>query len=165
MILQGQEVALRAIGTALAGLSVAFAGYMIAYGGGRIRVNGVEHLAIFAQPRGPSAMKAPVLPSMADAKWALDTATTGSIAPNARPFSGRGPAEIVAARADRAWVRVGGVIRTVFPGDDVPEVGRIAAIAPRGEGWALIGAKGETLLTVPDRAGGAALLERKRIFE
>ena len=52
MIPFGQEIALRAVGTALAGLSVAFAGYMLAYGGGTIRVNGMEHLAIFAQPRG-----------------------------------------------------------------------------------------------------------------
>ena len=44
----GPEIALRAVGTALAGLSIAFAGYMLAYGGGKVRVNGMEHLAIFA---------------------------------------------------------------------------------------------------------------------
>ena len=48
----GQEIVTRAVGTALASLSVAFAGYMLANGGGMIRVNGMEHLAIFAQPRG-----------------------------------------------------------------------------------------------------------------
>ena len=48
----GQEIALRAIGTALAGMSIGFAVYMLAYGGGRTRINGLEHLAIFAQPRG-----------------------------------------------------------------------------------------------------------------
>ena len=52
MTLLGQEIVLRAVGTALAGLSVAFAGYMLAQGGGAVRVNGMEHLAIFAQPRG-----------------------------------------------------------------------------------------------------------------
>ena len=53
MIAPGPEIWLRAVGTALAGVSIAFAGYMLAYGGGKVRVNGIDHLAIFAQPRGP----------------------------------------------------------------------------------------------------------------
>ena len=48
----GTDVALRALGAALAGLSILFAAYMLADGGYKIRVNGMEHLAIFAQPRG-----------------------------------------------------------------------------------------------------------------
>ncbi len=54
MIAPGPEIWLRAVGTALAGVSLAFAGYMLAYGGGKVRVNGIDHLAIFAQPRGPA---------------------------------------------------------------------------------------------------------------
>ncbi len=42
----GQEIAIRAIGTALAGMSIGFAVYMLAYGGGKTRINGLEHLAI-----------------------------------------------------------------------------------------------------------------------
>jgi hypothetical protein len=57
------------------------------------------------------------------------------------------------------------VIRSIVPGDDVPELGRIASIIPRGEGWALLGANGETLLTISDRAGAARTFDRKRIFE
>ncbi len=51
-IAPGPEIWFRAVGTALAAASVLFAGYMLAYGGGKIRVNGIDHLAIFAQPRG-----------------------------------------------------------------------------------------------------------------
>jgi hypothetical protein len=54
MNMLGPEIALRAVGTALAGISVAFATYMLAYGGAGARVNGLEYLAIFAQPRGPA---------------------------------------------------------------------------------------------------------------
>jgi hypothetical protein len=65
MVPFGHEIAIRALGTALAGLSVVFAGYMLTQGGGRIRVNGMEHLAIFAQPRGtPSGMSRLVLPTL-----------------------------------------------------------------------------------------------------
>ena len=45
------ETVIRAVGMALASLSAAFAMYMLAYGAGKTRINGMEHLAIFAQPR------------------------------------------------------------------------------------------------------------------
>jgi hypothetical protein len=163
-----QEIALRAVGTALAGVSIAFAGYMVVYGGGKIRVNGIEHLAIFAQPRGSAAdaipSDEPAPPSTED--QSVDMTTTGSIA-----AAGRGPApmprpiEIVAARADRVWLRIDGSIRAAVPGDTVPGVGRIAAIAPRDGGWALLDDKGATLLSVANRANGASLFARKMIFE
>ena len=47
------ETVIRAVGMALASTSAAFAIYMLAYGAGKTRINGMEHLAIFAQPRGP----------------------------------------------------------------------------------------------------------------
>ena len=52
MIPNEPDVGLRAIGTGLAGVSIAFAGYMLAFGGGEVRVIGMDHLALFAQPRG-----------------------------------------------------------------------------------------------------------------
>ena len=160
----GHEIAIRAIGTALAGLSVAFAGYMLANGGGRIRVNGMEHLAIFAQPRGPApAVEATVLPSLTEPAWPVDMAPTGSLDGGAKPAPA--PVEIVAAQADRVWLRIDGAIRAAAPGDDVPRVGHIAAIVPRDGGWALLDDKGGTLLTVVKRANGASLFARKRIFE
>ena len=86
----GQEIVLRAVGTALAGLSIAFAGYMLDQGGGRIRVNGMEHLAIFAQPRGaPPAARALALPSLTPAGHARGPDDDGF---GRRPRPAGGPA-------------------------------------------------------------------------
>ena len=162
----GQEIALRAVGTALAGLSVAFAGYMLAQGGGRIRVNGMEHLAIFAQPRGaPSAEKPLVLPPLTELDRPVDLTTTGSVDGGVRSAAPPRPVEIIAARADRVWLRIDGAIRSAAAGDDVPRVGHIASIVPRDGGWALVDDKGATLLSVAKRENGASLFARKRIFE
>src|SRR5271166_4903324 len=97
----GQEIALRAVGTALAGLSVTFAGYMLANGDGRIRVNGMEHLAIFAQPRGgASAAKPLTLPTLTEPtrppEKPLDMSTTGSIGAGSAQVSAPQRVEIVA---------------------------------------------------------------------
>jgi hypothetical protein len=161
----GQEIALRAVGTALAGLSVAFAGYMLAQGGERIRVNGMEHLAIFAQPRGAAAEKSLVLPPLTELERPVDLTTTGSVDGGVRPAAPPRPVEIIAARADRVWLRIDGAIRSATAGDDVPRVGHIASIVPRDGGWALVDDKGATLLSVAKRENGASLFARKRIFE
>ena len=163
-----QEIVLRAVGTALAGLSVAFAGYMLTYGGGKMRVNGMQYLAIFAQPRGAPAGDARSNERAAPAAGgrAVDMATTSSIGaaePNAPPASR--PVEIIAARADRVWLRVGNSIRAAAPGDIVAGLGRIGAIVSRGGDWALLDDKGATLLTVTKRANSAPLFARKMIFE
>src|SRR5271157_5020969 len=162
----GQEIVLRAVGTALAGLSIAFAGYMLDQGGGKIRVYGMEHLAIFAQPRGTApAARALVLPSLTQLDTPVDLTTTSSVDGSVRPATPPRPVEIVAARADRVWLRIDGAIRAAVPGDDVPRVGRIASIVPRDGGWALLDDRGATLLTVAKRGNGASLFARKRIFE
>src|SRR5258708_39883433 len=101
------ETVIRAVGMALARTSAAFAIYMLAYGAGKTRINGMEHLAIFAQPRGPGgALRGPTPPS-ADASTAVDMAATGSLtasaglaAPTPRPV------EIVAAEADRVSLKI-----------------------------------------------------------
>jgi hypothetical protein len=165
----GHEIAIRAVGTALAGMSIAFAVYMLAYGGGKTRVNGLEHLAIFAQPRGSAGAAPPALgpvPPIAAGRAALDMAVTGSLgasdgkaAPEARPV------EIVAARADRVWLRIDGALRSAAPGDSVAGVGHIGAIVARDGGWVLLDDKGATLLAVTKSANGVALFARKRIFE
>jgi hypothetical protein len=165
----GQEIAIRAVGTALAGLSIAFAVYMLAYGGGKTRVNGMEYLAIFAQPRGPAgiapAIKAPAPLPLAGAP-ALDVATTGSLAVSAgNAAQDARPVEIVAARANRVWLKIDGAIRAAAPGDNVAGVGRIGAIVARNGGWVLLDDKGATLLTVARDANGASLFARKMIFE
>lgn len=154
----GTEIAIRAAGMALAGLSATFAVYMLAFGDGQTRVYGMEHLAIFAQPRlAGSAAKAPPA--------ALDLAATGSLATSAglRARKPR-PPEIVAARADRAWLRIDDAISIVVPGDVVDGIGRIDAIVERDGGWALLDDKGATLLSSV-RSAGAGLFGRRMIFK
>ncbi|MFZ0601004.1 MAG: hypothetical protein WAN05_06485, partial [Roseiarcus sp.] len=105
-----QEVVIRAIGMALASLSLGFAVYMLAYGGGRTRIYGLEHLAIFAQPRGAEGGARGPAPS-ADGGPAVDMSATGSLADSASkaaPYPR--PVEIIGADADRVWLRVDGAI-------------------------------------------------------
>jgi len=123
-----QAIAIRAVGTALAGLSFAFAVQMLAYGGVNTRVNGMEYHAVFAQPRGQageaSPVKAPAPPTVAVAR-VIDMATTGSLRPAAgKPTPRSRLVEIVAARADRVWLRIDGAILAAAPGDSVAGVGR-----------------------------------------
>ena len=74
------ETVIRAVGMALASTSAAFAIYMLAYGAGKTRINGMEHLAIFAQPRGPAgAVRDSAPPSAGDAS-VVDMSATGSLA-------------------------------------------------------------------------------------
>jgi hypothetical protein len=158
------EIWVRAVGTALAAASVVFAGYMVGYGGGKIRVNGMEHLAIFAQPRGAAA---------SGMSRIVRSPATELSEPSAGSAAGREadespvmpPAKIVAARPGRVWLMVGNVIRSAGPSDEVPGVGRIGAIVQRDGGWALLDDKGTTLLSVANEANGAELFARNWIFE
>jgi hypothetical protein len=159
----GHEVVIRALGSALAGLSMAFAIYMLAYGGGKTRIYGMEHLAIFAQPRGPGGAVGGPATLAAGGVPAVDMAATGSLAPAEAPRAQ--PVEIVAAEADRVWLNIDGAIRMAVPGDVVAGLGRIGAIAPRGGGWVLLDDKGAELLSVTKGANGAALFTRRKIFE
>jgi hypothetical protein len=136
--------------------------YMLAYGAGKTRINGMEHLAIFAQPRGPGGAVRDPTPPSADASTPVDMAATGSLAASA---VGARPVEIVAAQADRVWLRIDGAIRTAEPGDKVAGLGRIGAIVARNGGWVLLDDKGAELLAVAKGANGASLFTRKRIFE
>ncbi|HTR12546.1 MAG TPA: hypothetical protein VMI72_04620 [Roseiarcus sp.] len=157
------DIALRALATALAGMSVAFAVYMLTHGGGRLRINGMEYLAIFAQPRGSAPAKAP---EPSSAAMPVDLEATGSLAvPGHEPAAAPPPVEIVAARADKVWFRIDGRIVAAAPGDDVPRVGHLAAIVARDGGWAVLGDKGETLMAVSKGANAAPLFARKLMFK
>lgn len=163
-IASGPEIWFRAVGTALAGASVLFAGYMLAYGGGKVRVNGIDHLAIFAQPRGqPPGGVTAIARSLENEP--VDTQPVSSLARPADADAALRPARIVAARPDRVWLMIGGEIRSAGPQDEVPGVGRIGAIVKREGGWALVDDKGATLLTVAKEANGAQLFSRRLIFE
>jgi hypothetical protein len=159
------ETVIRAIGMALASLSAAFAMYMLAYGAGKTRINGMEHLAIFAQPRGPGGAVRGPTPPEADPSTAVDMAATGSVAASAGLATTTRPVEIVAAQADRVWLKIDGGIRMAAPGDNVAGLGRIGAIVARNGGWALLDDKGAELLGVAKGANGASLFTRNRIFE
>src|SRR6185312_8956324 len=116
MMAPGHEIAIRALGSALAGLSMAFAIYMLAYGGGKARIYGMEHLAIFAQPRGPGGVGGGPLPPALEASPQLDMSATGSLAaPAGKAGPNPRPVEIVAAQRDRVWLRIGGSIRAATP--------------------------------------------------
>ena len=159
----GHEIVIRALGTALAGLSMAFAIYMLAYGAGKTRINGMEHLAIFAQPRGEAGIVRGPVPPPADGTPRVDMAATGSLAASAgKAALDARPIEIVAAQADRVWLRIEGSIRTAAPGDSVAGLGRIGAIVKRDGGWVVLDEKGADLLA---GAKGASRFARKRIFE
>jgi hypothetical protein len=161
------ETVIRAVGMALASTSAAFAIYMLAYGAGKTRINGMEHLAIFAQPRGPGgAVRGPTLPPADGALAAVDMAATGSVAASAgQAATGARPTEIVAAEANRVWLKIDGAIRTAAPGDNVAGLGRIGAIVARNGGWVLLDDRGAELLSVAKGANGASLFTRRRIFE
>ena len=165
MIPSGTDIVLRALGTALASVSIVFAGYMLAYGGGEVRVLGMDHLAIFAQPRGPAIIApSPKAPSPAN-EIAVDMAATGSVAEFAPKTQSTKRAEIVAARSDRIWLRMDGKIVPVALGEDVPGLGRIGAILRRGSGWTVLDDKGATMMTLAGPANGAALFSRRLIFD
>ena len=166
----GQEIAIRAVGTALAGMSMAFAIYMLAYGGGKTRINGLEHLAIFAQPRGSSGAASPAegpAPPTADGGAAVDMTTTGSFAasagkaaPESRPIFDPAIHMNATGFAGVTLDRRTGVHDREF----VP-IRQHLHIVARDGGWALLDDKGAALLAVTKAANGAALFARKRIFE
>ena len=86
-------------------------------------------------------------------------ASAGQAATGARPI------EIVAAEADRVWLKIDGAIHTAAPGDNVAGLGRIGTIVARNGGWVLLDDKGAELLSVAKGANGASLFTRRRIFE
>jgi len=160
------ETVIRAVGMALASLSAAFAMYMLAYGAGKTRINGMEHLAIFAQPRGPGNVVHDPAPPSTDAAKSVDMAATGSVAASASlGTSAPRPVEIVGADADRVWLKIDGAIRMATPGETVPGLGRIGSIVGRNDGWAVLDDNGVELLAMSKATNGAAFFTRKRIFE
>lgn len=166
MIPSELDLGLRAIGTGLAGVSIAFAGYMLAFGGGEVRVIGMDHLALFAQPRGSAiAAAAPAALLPAAAATAVDTSPTGSVAdPHPNPEPPPRP-QIVAARPDRVWLNTEGKIVAAGPGEEVAGLGRIGAIVRRDGGWAVLDDKGRTLTTLAGSANSAVLFSRNLIFD
>ena len=150
MIPPGPEIGLRAIGTALAGVLVAFAGYMLAYGGGKVRVIGMDHLAIFAQPRGPATAGVtddrPVGGKQVVRRVGeFDADRQADAQPAAAPGQDRRRTPRPRLAEDRRRDPLGG------PRRRGAGVGRIGAIVRRDGGWALVDDKGATLLDPRER--------------
>ena len=165
------DVALIGSSLVAAAGAVVFAGSMLVEGDHRPRVNGLQYLAIFAQPHGAAksvpAPPAPAQPVPIPAAGPVDMTPFGSINPVAPSHASIDPSPagsigaaaptgaasfaLVSAHADLAWLRQGTRIFAVRPGDEIPSVGRVKEIAQRQGRWALLGADGGALLT-----GGAA---------
>ena len=123
--------------------AVGFAGYMTLAGNHETHVNGMEYLAIFAQPSHPAHHEDAERPS-------LDMAPTGAL-PRAEPPAREikeqaGGYALVGAQSSFAWLREGNRIFAVRPGEDVPRLGRVAAIRQVEGRWTLLDDKGDTLL-------------------
>ena len=133
---------------ATAGGAVTFAGYMTMRNDGATHVNGMQYLAIFAQPNRhahdgdePEATAAP----------SVDMNPVGAIP--REPQADANPAKadsggyaLVGARPTYAWLREGNRIFAVRPGDDVPRLGHIAGIEQRDGRWSLVDGQGRTLI-------------------
>ncbi|MGO9771061.1 MAG: hypothetical protein ACLPSW_16240 [Roseiarcus sp.] len=161
------DLALVGVGMAMAVGSIVFATDMLSQGNHEPRVNGMQYLAIFAQPRGspqpaPAASPAVAAANSRGADSAVDTAPTGSIVRGADDAvdmaptgsiargaaGGPPPAEsyrLVAAEPGVAWLSNGSETRMVKPGQIVPGLGRVASIVKRDGRWALVDEKGATL--------------------
>ena len=135
---------------ATAGGAVTFAGYMTMHAGQTPHVNGMQYLAIFAQPvhRAPSD---DTPDATASRSASLDMNPVGAIPrdPQAPPGDAKGEPglySLVGAKQTYAWLRAGNRIFAVQPGDDVPNLGHVAAIAQRDGRWTLIDDKGRALI-------------------
>jgi hypothetical protein len=135
--------------------AVAFAGYETLINDHMPKVNGLQYLAIFAQPSSRAS----------DGEPALDMAPVGAVS-RATPGTTAGYS-LTGAQPSLAWLREGDRFFAVTPGDDVPRLGRVAAIEPRDGRWALIGERGEILIAgaeveIADPAGGR--FDKRMIF-
>jgi hypothetical protein len=121
---------------ATAGGAVTFAGYMTMRGSHTPLINGMQYLAIFAQPNrhGQGDEAAP----------SVDMNPVGAIPAETKVEAG-GYA-LVGAKPSYAWLRAGNRIFAVRPGDDVPQLGHVSAIEQRDGRWTLVDDKGRTLI-------------------
>jgi hypothetical protein len=125
------ETGLRLTGLALATSSIGFAAHMMSDDKAEPRINGIEHLAIYARPATHVASRQRATPG-------VDYMPVGS---TAKSDPRRAPTnyEILEASRDWALVRLPqGRIMRVTPGGGVPGLGGVIAIERRGDKWALV---------------------------
>jgi hypothetical protein len=148
---RGVDIALVGGSLATAAGAVTFAAYMMMRNDGSPLINGVQYLAIFAQPSHPNRV------DDAPEHGGLDMSPVGAI--SAKGDGQVAGYQLVGAQQSFAWVREGARIFAVHPGDDVPRLGRVDAIELRDGRWTLVDEKGATLITsalseVAPSAGG-----------
>jgi hypothetical protein len=132
--------------------AVGFAGYMTMAGEHSPFINGMQYLAIFAQPSHPHRV-------------GVDMNPVGAIPPETKFRVGG--YQLVGAEARFAWLREGDRIFAVHPGDDVPRLGKIGSVEQRDGRWTLLDPKGTALLVsslidLPPSAGGR--FDKRMIF-
>ena len=138
--------------------AVGFAGYVTLTGVSAPMVFGMDHLAIFAQPSHPHRVEAP------DKFGPVDMNPVGAIPHERDHVNGYA---LVGAQARFAWLREGNRIFAVRPGEEVPRLGRIAAIEQRDGRWTLLDEKGAAMIVsaVPDLAPSAGgRFDKRMIF-
>ncbi|MDE3176275.1 MAG: hypothetical protein KGM15_09260 [Pseudomonadota bacterium] len=137
--------------------AVGFAGYMTLTGVGKPMIFGMDHLAIFAQPSHPHRAEA--------AKFGPpDTNPIGALPHDKDHVSGY---TLVGAQARFAWLREGNRIFAVRPGEEVPRLGRVAAIEQREGRWTLVDEKGAAMIVsalVDIMPTGGVRFGKKMIF-
>ena len=144
------DAALVGSGVATAVGSVVFAGAMLMQGDHPPSVNGVQYLAMFAQPKvAASAAQGSHAPQVV-ANVGVDFTPLGAIAPAGASASGG--YELVSAQSTLAWVRAGSRILAVKPGDELPGLGAVRAIVWDSGRWTLVGDNDKLLL----HSGGSA---------
>ena len=153
------DLALIGGGVLTAASADGFAGYVMLAGDHQTHVNGMEYLAIFAQPshgvRGAGEK---------DAAW-LDERPVGAIRREVKDnVSGYW---LVGAQPQFAWLREGNRIFSVHPGEEVPRLGRVAGIVERDGRWTLVDDKGAELIVstrteLPASEGGR--FDKRMIF-
>jgi hypothetical protein len=153
------DLALIGGGVATAASAVGFAGYMMLAGDHETHVNGMEYLAIFAQPSHGVHGE-----GKGDAEK-VDSSPVGAIQREIKDnVSGYW---LVGAQAQFAWLREGNRIFSVHPGEVVPRLGRVAGIEQRDGRWTLVDDKGAELIVssqaeLPASAGGR--FDKRMIF-
>ena len=140
--------------------AVGFAGYETMFSDHMPHINGLQYLAIFAQPsHHPPALAQ-------NGKGAIDMAPTGALSHPA-PQEAAGYA-LVGAQGRFAWLREGNRIFAVYPGDDVARLGHVVSIETREGRWTLVGRNGETLLAgapVDLGEGAVGRFDKKMTFK
>ena len=160
-------------GVATATAAVTFAGVMLMQGDHAPNINGMQYLAVFAQPSKalrptePTTTLSTAAAAAREPQATVDMAPVGAISARPAPHPDY---DLISAGMDRAWVRDGDRIFAVHIGDNVPNLGKIEDIVWTDGHWALIGANKVTLLAsgeaaAPKKNGGGTFQQKKMIFD